>query len=168
MEKLVLIGMALLTLQSFAQTFSVKGGLALATYSATRNRDANPNASGTNVSTSYRTAFTIGGNVDFRLAEKLFLRTGAEMVIKGAEEEGTYTSNGNLETYRTRNTFVGFDVPVQLLYKTKGAGAPGWVLGGGFVPSLLVEGGLNKGDLGLGGVGTAGDKASWSAGHQYV
>lgn len=152
MKKLALICTGLLTLQSFAQTFSVKGGIALATYSALSNREANPNAPRSNISASYRTGVTLGGNVDFQLAEKLFLRTGGEMVIKGAEEKGTYTFNGTSSPYQTRYNFFGFDVPVQLLYKTKGSGTPRWVLGGGLVPSLLVEGGLNMGDLGLGAV----------------
>jgi hypothetical protein len=149
---LALICTGLLTLQSFSQTFSVKGGLALATYSAAVKREANPNVPRTIISTSFRTGFTLGGNVDFRLAEKLFLRTGAEMVIKGAEEEGIYTFNGTSSPYQARNKFVGFDFPVQLLYKTKGSGAPRWVLGGGFVPGLLIEGGLELADLGLGAV----------------
>lgn len=150
MIRFALISIALLTQPSFAQTIGVKAGLAFATYSAVSNREANPIVPRTINNTSYRTGLTIGGNGDFRLGQKLFLRTGVEMVIKGGVEEGTYTFDGTSSPYRQTNNFVGFDIPIQLLYKTKGSRAPRFILGAGLVPSLLIESGLNRGDLGLG------------------
>jgi hypothetical protein len=150
MKNFLLICAIFLPLSSFAQTISVKAGLALATYSAVSNRATNPTVPTSDISTTYRTGYTLGGNADFRMAEKLFLRTGVEMVIKGGKESGIYTFNGTSYPYTDRNKFVGFDFPIQLIYTTKGAGAPHWMLGGGPVPGFLFEGGLSRRDLGLG------------------
>ncbi|HEY0040925.1 MAG TPA: hypothetical protein VGB71_09695 [Flavisolibacter sp.] len=148
MKKRLLLLLPLLPAQLFAQTFGVKAGAALATYSATGNTNNNLNFSRTNLTTSFKTGIIVGGYVDFSLTQSLALRTGLELVTKGGKEEGTYMFNGTSQPYSSRNNFTAFDIPVNLLYKKK-AGSGHLLLGGGLVPGILIETGLNKLDLGL-------------------
>jgi hypothetical protein len=150
MKKMLLVFSLLSPLLSFTQTIGVKTGLALSGYQAVSNRIANPMAPRTNISTSLKPGFVLGTNVDYRLKPGLFLRTGAEVVVKGGVEEGTYTSNGISEPYRTSYNFAAVDFPLLLLYRLKIKGEQQLLLGGGAVPGILIEGGLNKGDLGAG------------------
>lgn len=70
---------------------------------------------------------------DFRLSPNWVLRSGLDIVVKGAEEKGSYHDvNGMVYPYVDKYHFTAFDVPVNLLYKkqtTSGAGllpAAGW------------------------------------------
>jgi hypothetical protein len=129
----------------YSQTIGVKTGLALASYTATsRSPDK------IIVGTSAKPGFILGSHVDFGLTDHLFLRSGADIVVKGGIEEATYLYNGMSDTFKGSYNFAAVDFPLQLVYKMIAKARQGLLLGGGFVPGILIEGGLNKGDLGAG------------------
>ena len=140
----------LLTFQSVAQRIGVKAGLALASYNAVGRRHLNPDFSRTVVRTSLKPGLIIGSQVDFKLNENLFLRQGAEMVVKGSVEETLITYNGVSNPIRANYNFAAIDFPIQLLYKMETKKNQQLLLAAGIVPGILIEGGLNKGDLGVG------------------
>jgi hypothetical protein len=45
---------------------------------------------------------------------------------------------------------VAFDFPINLIYKPGNKGEHGLIFGGGLIPGILIQGGLNKYDLGAG------------------
>lgn len=148
MKSFLLLFVCLLAVESFSQSFGVKAGLALTTYSAVSNRESNPNVSRSNISTSFKPSVIAGGFVDFGLSEKVLFRSGLELVVKGGDESGTYTDITGSFPYNSRFNFTAFDVPVDVLYTVGRQTVPHLFFGGGLTPSLLIETGLNKFDLG--------------------
>jgi hypothetical protein len=150
MKKIVVVFAALLTLQSFGQKVGLKAGLALSRYSVVSNRPANPLAPRTDVTSAFKPGLVLGGVVDFNLDKNLFLRSGLEMVVKGGVETGTYTDfYGSFSgPYKEKRNFAAFDFPLLLLYKLRTNEQQRLLLGGGFVPGILIEGMLDKIDLG--------------------
>lgn len=145
MQKILLLLLTLVTFQVYSQSVGVKTGIALASYTATSRRPDK-----IVLGTSAKPGFILGSHLDFGLADHLFLRSGAEVVVKGGIEEATYLTNGMSDTFKGTYNFVAIDFPLQLLYRINTKGRQGLFMGGGFVPSILIEGGLKKGDLGAG------------------
>jgi hypothetical protein len=147
MRKLAPLLLLLLCLQSTAQRVGIKAGVALASFAAESNRLTTPNAYLTNYSVSSKPGIVLGSFVDFRLRDNLVLRPGVDVVAKGGVENGLYHSGGIAETYRERKNFAAVDFPLLLLWQAGNKGGHGLQFGAGLVPGILIEGGLNKGDL---------------------
>lgn len=147
MKSILILVVSLFATQSFAQTFGVKFGLAFTKYEAVSNRGTNPAVPRSNITASFKPGLVAGGFAEFRVKENLILRSGLELVTKGSDEAGTYTDITGTFTYQERINFTAFDVPVDLLYRSKNNG-PKWFVGGGLTPGLLIESRLNKLDLG--------------------
>jgi hypothetical protein len=123
----------------------------MAGYRAESNRAANPMVPKAVLSASFKPGFVVGGFADWQLRENWVLRSGLDIVVKGGNEKGIYHDvNGISYPYETRYNFTAFDLPLNLLYKKRIGQGP--FLGGGLVPGILIEGGLNKFDLGANAV----------------
>lgn len=136
-------------LQAAPQTFGLKTGLALCNYSATYKDYSTPGNTQLFLGTSAKPGFIFGGYIDIQLRKSLFLRPGAEMVIKGAVEKVSYTDNASTRYYNYGYNFVAIDLPLNLVYKNKPDGQQRLIVGGGIVPGILLESDLSRGDLGL-------------------
>lgn len=150
MRKIIGLLLPLFSLTSGAQRLGVNTGLAFSAYHAESNQPFNPAAPRSLIRTTAKPGWVIGGQVDLGLGQSLQLRTGVEMVVKGGREEGVYTAQGIATPYHESKNFVAFDVPILLLHQQNKGNKAGWLAGAGLVPGLLVEGGLNKFDLGAG------------------
>ena len=140
----------LFTFQLHAQRIGVKAGLALATYNAIGRQHPDPYYSKSIINTTLKPGIIVGGYADFELNKNLFLRPGTEIVVKGSVEEAEYTNNGSNLLLRSTYNFSAVDFPIQIVYKKDQNKNRQLLLGAGIIPGILIEGGLNKGDLGAG------------------
>lgn len=149
-KKLPFVFLLLLSCQCFAQTFGVKTGLALSKYAATYRVNTDPNVLSPTIEVhSFMPGFLFGGYAEMRLQKSWYLRTGAEIVVKGAREKFTSSNNGDPFSTYSNPDFTTLDIPVNLVYKTGEPEKQRWVIGGGFVPGLILSKGYRKHDLGL-------------------
>jgi hypothetical protein len=146
MKRLALSLGALIYIQVSAQTIGIKTGLALSGYRATYSTADPTYIPPTN---SLKTGFILGGYVDIKAHKKLFIRPGAELVVKGAAIQVNYITNGTLHAYKTSRNFAVIDFPINLIYKTNDGDKQRWIIGGGLVPGLILSRNYNRGDLGL-------------------
>ena len=142
--------LALFGLTAASQTFGLRGGLVLSSYSATQRPYSYPGyVSPTITGYALKPGFLFGGYVEFDLKPHLSLRTGAEYVRKGSVERAK-DNNGNLPgVYNYDYGISTVDFPLNLLYRSAGKDKNHWLAGGGLVPGILLETDLKRGDLGL-------------------
>ncbi len=150
MKKTIFVIGLLLTLSSPAQQVGLKTGLVMSRYNVVLHQRPNPTATLENVTSDFKPGLVLGSFVDLTLNRNLFIRSGIELVVKGGVEKGTYYDfiGGYSGPYTESKNFVAFDVPLLLLYKTGISGEKRWLLGGGLVPGLFIEGMLDKADVG--------------------
>jgi hypothetical protein len=146
MKRLALSVGALIYMQASGQTIGIKTGLALSGYTATYSTVNPTYIPPTN---SLKTGFIFGGYVDIKTHNKLFIRPGAELVVKGAVNTVSYYNNGTLYTYKTSHNFAVIDFPINLIYKSNVGNKQRWIVGGGLVPGLILSRSYNRADLGL-------------------
>src|SRR5947209_6909577 len=128
MKRLTLSICVLIYMHAYSQTIGIKTGLALSGYRATYST-ADPTY--IHPVNSLKTGFIFGGYVDIKANKQLFVRAGAELVVKGAVNQVTYINNGTRYTYKTSRNFAVLDFPVNLLYKTNTSDKQRWIIGGG-------------------------------------
>jgi hypothetical protein len=102
MKFLPMLMVVIMTTKSNAQTFSVKGGFNLATWSM---KDIQDNL-------KWQPGFHIGGLVDFPVAEKISFETGLLFSTKGTRIKENVEDSGISYAYDARATAMYLDVPL--------------------------------------------------------
>jgi hypothetical protein len=148
MKKIISGLLLLVAVQSWAQTFGIKTGLAISTFTAGYSQIEPGGFSSVQKGATPKGGLILGVYADLALTKALFLRPGAELVSKGAIQERT-GQNGALNIYSFTTSFTAFDFPLNLVYKTRAAGQQRLLLGAGCVPGIINDGILKRFDFGL-------------------